>query len=341
MSSVYHDNTVAFGPNNLISGRTEGNLMAIAKSGTNQWMNLDFMSVGDISKVVINNRPCGVHNCDLRIIGSTLTVTVNGVTLLNHIITQTDFDKRIGDALSFGNTASVLLTTKYAPRFPILFKLIVSDGMGRDITSMGTGDYRSGINFSLVNTICSVRIVDSIPLTELDKRVVGETLQVIVGGQIIMNHTITERDFDTPDRKTITFGSASVRLTKNEHGYLNIYSILVFDGQNREISQSGLPSMSSVYNNDARYDQKNINSKQIVGEFMAHAKAGTDQWMNLDFMNVGAISKVVINNRPCGAHNCDLRIIGCTLTVTVNGRGSEKIMVRTIMAPICVTFHYC
>jgi hypothetical protein len=115
MSSIYNDDK-RHGPENLISKKVDGGFMAHAKGLPNQWMRIDFPSSETISKVVINNRECGVHMCGRRIIGCTLTVTVNNVIKFNHVITEQDYIKRIGDALTFFTGYFDCFISKVIPR---------------------------------------------------------------------------------------------------------------------------------------------------------------------------------------------------------------------------------
>ena len=123
------------GPLAVISGRTEG---PIAHTNYNpiEWINVNFSLVDSISKVVINNRECGIHNCDLRIIGATLTVTVGGVKTFNIAITQANYDARIGKALIFERSASVRIINKANDHITIHSILVFNQG-GSEISSIG------------------------------------------------------------------------------------------------------------------------------------------------------------------------------------------------------------
>ena len=87
----------------IISGRIDGyaSLHAHTMNDPSEWMSIEFKQVDTISKVVINNRV----DSAAHIIGCTLTVTVGGVGLLNHMISQANYDARIGNAISFASAS--------------------------------------------------------------------------------------------------------------------------------------------------------------------------------------------------------------------------------------------
>jgi len=257
------------------------------------------------------------------------------------------------DRVIVPKTASVRLTNK-ANEFINIHSILVFNGEGTNISAIGipsmssihTGNAShhgpmhiiSGrtrgfvahtlaganewmeIKFSLVDTLSKI-VINNIKFTEttFQQRIIGCTLRVTVGGISTFNRVITNADFYSQIDDALTFGQgASVRLTNKESSILNIHSMDIFNENGVRISAAGTPSMSSVYVEGPADGPSAIISGLTEGP-LAQTNMGPVEWIDVSFSLVDSISKVVINNRECGIHNCDLRIIGTKLTITVGG----------------------
>ena len=123
---------------------------------------------------------------------------------------------------------------------------------------------------------------------------------------ILSNHM--QRDYGLPKRFSDSNPRSNpVRLTNRKGEYLNIHSIQVYNGKGEDISASGTPSMSSLYQWELSVGKFAITSGRKNG-VMAHTNNEAIEWMNMGFLGDDSLTKVVINNRF--NHNCDLRIVG-------------------------------
>ena len=157
-------------------------------------------------------------------------------------------------------------------------------------------------------------------------KIYGCFLSISVDGATKYNRVISIAD--RPDaanlnRLEFSFTDATIKLSNKASEYINLNSILVYDGADNEVSAFGKPSMSSVYQDRLDLGPENIISKRtepIGNGQMAHTKDGVSEWMQIDFPYIRTVSRVIINNRN---DDWGRRIVGCTLQITVGGADVE------------------
>ena len=129
MSSTWR-NFPNLGAFELISGKKGG---AHTENGAIEWMNINIFVVDSISKIVINNRNCPGNHWAPRIIESSLTVVVDGVTGLNLVISQANYDRNINtlifESANFGNLTNI------AEQYVVVHRFLVYDENGRNISA--------------------------------------------------------------------------------------------------------------------------------------------------------------------------------------------------------------
>jgi hypothetical protein len=120
--------------NSYLANAVSGNY-SMTESLSNQWIKIDFFLVNTISKVAINVVP----DFPDRIIGCVLEVIAGGTIVSNRLITDRNYNTRIGNVMSIGQPASIILTKpSLSGAWIHLHSIPVFDRNDNQINSFGT-----------------------------------------------------------------------------------------------------------------------------------------------------------------------------------------------------------